>query len=223
MKFIVLIACVGIVSCCTNNAQRDGLMDFYCETGGPNWYNSTNWGDNNYCEWYGVQCDTNCNVFQLDLSNNNLTGIISDSLNNLDLSLLFLQNNTLTGTLDRVNWNSLLTVDLSNNYFVGSFPNGSHLTVAKLRNNHFNDTLGRITPTMQLLDVRDNNIDHFGDIYWCDDIDDDVYQYCLNYDELIWDGKYACPTISNNRNYITILVDPEYYGGYARCDTCQGI
>ncbi|KAK9949627.1 hypothetical protein M0R45_005144 [Rubus argutus] len=58
-----------------------------------------------------------------DLSFNNLTGQIPDSLFNLSsLSILFLGNNKLNGTLPEYKTASLLNIDLSYNYLVGSFP-----------------------------------------------------------------------------------------------------
>ncbi|KAK9949624.1 hypothetical protein M0R45_005141 [Rubus argutus] len=70
---------------------------------------------------------SNFGVYQslslLDLSFNNLTGQIPDSLFNLSsLSILFLGNNKLNGTLPEYKTASLLNVDLSYNYLVGSFP-----------------------------------------------------------------------------------------------------
>ncbi|PRQ48785.1 putative protein kinase RLK-Pelle-DLSV family [Rosa chinensis] len=60
---------------------------------------------------------------QLDLSFNNLTGQIANSLFNLSsLSILFLGNNKLNGTLPEYKTASLLNIDLSYNYLDGSIP-----------------------------------------------------------------------------------------------------
>ncbi|KAM1688340.1 hypothetical protein FF1_035914 [Malus domestica] len=60
---------------------------------------------------------------QLDLSFNNLTGQIPDLLFNLSsLSILFLGNNKLNGTLPESKSSSLLNIDLSYNFLLGSFP-----------------------------------------------------------------------------------------------------
>ncbi|GMG99322.1 hypothetical protein Nepgr_001162 [Nepenthes gracilis] len=59
----------------------------------------------------------------LDLSFNNITGQIPNSLFNLSsLSYLFLGNNKLTGSLPTQKTSSLLNIDLSYNEISGSFP-----------------------------------------------------------------------------------------------------
>ncbi|KAH7528141.1 hypothetical protein FEM48_Zijuj05G0040200 [Ziziphus jujuba var. spinosa] len=60
---------------------------------------------------------------QLDLSFNNVTGKIPDSLFNMSsLNYLFLGNNKLNGTLPAQKSSTLLNVDLSYNFLVGSLP-----------------------------------------------------------------------------------------------------
>ncbi|XP_075645983.1 putative LRR receptor-like serine/threonine-protein kinase At1g56130 [Castanea sativa] len=62
-------------------------------------------------------------LWQLDLSFNSITGQIPDSLFSMNsLSQLFLGNNKLNGTLPASKSPTLLNIDLSYNYLVGSFP-----------------------------------------------------------------------------------------------------
>ncbi|KAF3974719.1 hypothetical protein CMV_001977 [Castanea mollissima] len=62
-------------------------------------------------------------LWHLDLSFNSITGQIPDSLFSMNsLSQLFLGNNKLNGTLPASKSPTLLNIDLSYNYLVGSFP-----------------------------------------------------------------------------------------------------
>lgn len=72
-------------------SEREILIEFYNATGGDNWTNNTNWcTDEPLDTWYGIRTDNEGKVWDISLSDNNLTGdaYLAD-LTNLDyLSLL---------------------------------------------------------------------------------------------------------------------------------------
>ncbi len=61
--------------------ERQVLLEFYCDTDGPNWTDNTNWDENDdpltgVDNWYGVILDNNNRVITLALPDNNLSGPI---------------------------------------------------------------------------------------------------------------------------------------------------
>ncbi len=77
--------------------ERNALSDFYYSAKGGEWTNSTNWVDEytNYCNWKGVTCDNSTNhVTKLNLTNNGLSGRLSESIGSLtSFELLDLSDN----------------------------------------------------------------------------------------------------------------------------------
>eukprot|EP00984_Skeletonema_dohrnii_P006686 scaffold2378_cov137-Skeletonema_dohrnii-CCMP3373.AAC.9 len=66
--------------------ERNALSDFYDSAKGADWTNATNWMDEyiRYCDWKGVTCDDNkSHVTKLNLTNNGLSGRLSESIGNL--------------------------------------------------------------------------------------------------------------------------------------------
>ncbi|KAJ3682446.1 hypothetical protein LUZ60_015019 [Juncus effusus] len=79
------------------------------------------------CNWTGVQCDSKGSVFSLDLSNKNLSGIISKQILQLpNLQTLNLQSNSFSDSLPSflTSLTSLKFLDFSDNNFDGKFPIG---------------------------------------------------------------------------------------------------
>ena len=109
------------------------LTAFYRAADGPGWYSKTNWLSptvpiNN---WYGVSVSSKTDsVFQILLSNNNLTGYITDSISDLaGLKTLDLSHNYLSGALPHFSsFRSLSTLNLSNNLFTFADLDSSGLT-----------------------------------------------------------------------------------------------
>lgn len=125
--------------------EREILIEFYQATGGPQWYNNTNWcSDKPIAEWYGVS-KTNGVVEGLNLMDNHLTGSIPEKIGNLHyLKHLYLGYNQLTGELPEslAGISSLKHVDLSNNLLEGTIPESyaglmDALQTFNLRENHF--------------------------------------------------------------------------------------
>jgi hypothetical protein len=148
------------------------LLDLYNSTNGPNWGDKTGWNETNTpCSWYGVKCDSR-QVFSLNLSNNQLSGTLPDSLAGLSqLSLLYLSENQLTGTIPESlgNLNKLTNFSLSKNQLTGPIPNSlgnlSKLMVLVLDNNQLSgsipDSLGNLS---ELLTLSLSNNQLLGDI-----------------------------------------------------------
>ena len=62
--------------------EKDALIALYNATNGKAWKNNTNWcSDKPISEWYGVKAKGE--VYEIDLSANNLSGIIPDEIGNL--------------------------------------------------------------------------------------------------------------------------------------------
>ncbi|KAH6838108.1 Leucine-rich receptor-like protein kinase family protein [Perilla frutescens var. hirtella] len=93
------------------------------------WKNSTNLDKSSspHCRWTGVLCNSLGLVERLDLSNMNLSGVVTDQIQDLrSLSELNLSNNCFSSELPKAlgNLSSLKRLDVSQNNFVGSFPAG---------------------------------------------------------------------------------------------------
>ena len=64
--------------------DREALIAFYNETGGPGWTNRSNWVSNTPIgTWYGVSADDDGRVVGLRLRDNNLSGSIPADLRHL--------------------------------------------------------------------------------------------------------------------------------------------
>ncbi|PPD67160.1 hypothetical protein GOBAR_DD35965 [Gossypium barbadense] len=117
-----------------------------------------------HCNWTGVWCNSRGFVEKLDLSNMNLSGIVSDRIQGLrGLSILNLYNNSFDTSLPKsfANLTSLKSVDVSQNNFIGGFPTGlgmaSGLTYVNASINNFSgflpEDLGNAT-SLETLDFR---------------------------------------------------------------------
>ena len=66
--------------------ERNALSDFYDSAKGGEWTDGTNWKDEyaSFCDWKGVTCDDGKNhVTKLNLTNNGLSGRLSESIGDL--------------------------------------------------------------------------------------------------------------------------------------------
>ncbi|XP_057962648.1 MDIS1-interacting receptor like kinase 1-like [Malania oleifera] len=80
-----------------------------------------------HCNWTGVWCNTKSSVEKLDISNMNLSGLISEHIQGLQsLSSFNICCNGFSSSLPKSlsNLTSLKSIDVSQNNFIGSFPTG---------------------------------------------------------------------------------------------------
>ncbi len=120
-------------SSCENSDQVtfDFLLELYCNTDGDNWTNNDGWSqainngsDCDYCQWYGITCYNN-HLTEIDLSENNMSGILPASLTKLEyLNLLNLSDNALEGQFPSpiITNGGLSSLIISNNQFEGPIP-----------------------------------------------------------------------------------------------------
>ncbi|MBN1790236.1 MAG: S8 family serine peptidase [Bacteroidales bacterium] len=102
------------------------LVALYNATDGPNWTNRENWLTGPLNTWYGIGM-MGGRVTQLDLWQNNLTGVLPPELGNLtELNYLWLGYNQLSGTIpaELGNLTKLVSLDIPANQLSGDLPNG---------------------------------------------------------------------------------------------------
>lgn len=201
-------------------SQRDALLTFANQTGGSDWIHTWNLDEEDCCEWFGVTCFQD-EVTRLDLAGNGLVGQIGDTLTSLSaLKQLYLQDNQLYGEIDQQLFKHLLVLDLSKNDFSGLVPELTidelTLTYVDLSFNQFYGKLDMMAPTIQFLNLLGNDISGI-DLEWCDGTSK---KPCLNYNSMFPYNGYICPSI-NLGHYNMILVEPETFGGYSKCNTCS--
>jgi Leucine-rich repeat (LRR) protein len=83
------------------SGDRQALVDLYNATGGDNWSNNSGWLDGDPSDnWYGVEVNANGRVVRLDLSGNNLSGTLPESIGNLSKVTYFnVKQNKLSGQI----------------------------------------------------------------------------------------------------------------------------
>lgn len=102
------------------------LVDFYYQTGGPNWKNNTGWlADNSPCNWYGVGCttwDEHGYIWSIGLPDNNLSGPFTAVEDMPMLHYFAVASNKLTGSLNSLCAHNYYYVSLNNNLLSGEIP-----------------------------------------------------------------------------------------------------
>ncbi len=107
--------------------ERLALVALYNAAGGAGWTNATGWmgAAGTECTWYGVTCDDNGRVIELQLSGNLLIGVIPPELSHLKyLVELNLNTNQLSGSIpaELGNLVNLAKLNLSHNQLTGAIP-----------------------------------------------------------------------------------------------------
>ncbi len=152
---------------CAPISERDVLVALFDAVGGPHWKRRDNWGSNRPLrEWYGVTTDGDDRVTGLDLSGNNLMGLVPAGLRDLvHLTSLDLSSNNLTGAVPRAlgRLTQLEVLRLNFNDLSGSVPpklgNLTNLENLDLSSTHLTGSippeLGNLT-SLRTLDLGDN-------------------------------------------------------------------
>jgi len=175
--FFAILYQNGLAQSCTLADEYKALLALYDSTGGAGWANKDGWSNadttvQNVQGWYGVSTDTDGHVIALNLSSNNLQGVLPVEIGNLCyLQILNFHENQLTGILPNEigMLDSLQTLNLSKNQLTGSIPNSignlDKLILVDLSENQFSGTLpsdiGRLNQ-LQTLNINNNTIE--GDI-----------------------------------------------------------
>eukprot|EP00581_Thalassiosira_minuscula_P017724 CAMPEP_0183720730 /NCGR_PEP_ID=MMETSP0737-20130205/13260_1 /TAXON_ID=385413 /ORGANISM="Thalassiosira miniscula, Strain CCMP1093" /LENGTH=1706 /DNA_ID=CAMNT_0025950645 /DNA_START=265 /DNA_END=5385 /DNA_ORIENTATION=- len=157
----------------TTECASDALLTFYENTSGEKWARSDNWFSENSspCDWYGITCDGINRVSAISLPANGLEGYLDTKLfaqlkgiETIDLSqnaltsfdlcadcllnlrVLNLRGNFLSGTLanDYSALGNLQELDLSSNSISGKLPSFNH--AAKLQS--LNVSMNKLTGTI---------------------------------------------------------------------------
>jgi hypothetical protein len=159
-------------------SEYQALIDFFNQTGGPNWYTKYGWNDPNYQgSWYGVNVKEFFNdggtptyhVTELNIDYNNLTGPIPATLQNLPyLQELDLYGNALTGPLpDWLAHLPILGLDLSDNQLTGPIPpslgnlyNQQYQLSAAvwLSGNHLTGSIPESLENLSLVELQNNEL-----------------------------------------------------------------
>ncbi len=134
-----------------NEQDSLALVAFYNSCHGDNWTNNTNWLETPVKDWKGITVE-NGRVTEVILNDNSLAGTLTNELADLtELKKLYLQNNSLSGTLQSLtNLTNLENIVADNNQFSGDltpFSNKSNMYWISFENNQLT---GTIEPLMGL-------------------------------------------------------------------------
>lgn len=151
-------------------SDRDALKALYQATGGDDWNHNEGWlTDAPLEDWYGLRVSDG-RITHLELDDNNLTGEIPKEIATLDVHILDLRWNSISGGIEHLkkmksvgslllsannfsgqipkslgDMTSLMRLDLSNNQFTGSMPNRlTRLKNLKVFAAHSNNLTGKI-------------------------------------------------------------------------------
>jgi Leucine-rich repeat (LRR) protein len=150
--------------------ENSNLEWMYSDSaGGDDWYDNTGWLDDSdtyHCGWFGITCNEDGLVIEINLRNNNLTGPVSSVVYDLfgafkELKVLDLAENKLTGytPFNRIpTFLKLEHIDISNNALIGhadmTFP--SLTSYANFSHNSFTGvSFKRVNPAYESLKVVD--------------------------------------------------------------------
>jgi len=103
-----------------NAGDSLALVDLYNSTNGSKWQNNSGWLQAPLSTWNGIVLDFSGHVASINLTFNNLTGILPNSLGSLgSLKQLQLENNHLMGNVpvSLASLKSLTNLNVSNNYY----------------------------------------------------------------------------------------------------------
>ncbi|KAG9394478.1 Cyst wall protein, type 1A [Carpediemonas membranifera] len=128
MKFGTTLVVLGLIATVFAQCvitEEEALMNMYVALGGDSWTDNTNWNTGDVCTWYGIGCNIDGYVVSIDLSNNNLVGLLTDDIGCFPyLKSLQLNDNEISGPVpDAIgNLPSLKYLNLDNNLLTGPLP-----------------------------------------------------------------------------------------------------
>lgn len=171
MLFISILVTTASIKYTTAQCDIDdwtALKELYNSTNGDNWTDNTNWNivmnnppptDCDLSHLAGVQTDLNGRVFEINLYNNNLNGILPQSIENLThLKNLYLGNDEIAGEIPSGigNLSSLEILSISDCEISGSIPstfaNLINLKVLYLYNNQLVGSIPSFIGSMTALE-----------------------------------------------------------------------
>ena len=150
--------------------QKTALQNFYTSTGGSNWLNNKSWlkGDPCVDEWYGVCCNDDGMVIELNLPSNLLVGQLPQFISSFSaLQALRLSGNYLTGVIptDLFLMKTMEVIDLEYNQLEGNLPDKFIMPLLKnlsLSNNKLGGFLPATVwdaPKLQVLSLSTNRFE----------------------------------------------------------------
>ncbi|ESU38865.1 Leucine rich repeat family, N-terminal domain protein [Giardia duodenalis] len=103
MVFVLLLAAFGaLLSAPSHSQQLHCLYEFYDALQGDSWWVRNNWPastqrteDEDYCQFYGITCDSSGNVEGITMPGNNLFGVLPTCIINFPLKVLSVPHNRL--------------------------------------------------------------------------------------------------------------------------------
>lgn len=143
----------------------DALISIYNDSNGASWTNNTGWAagaagiDCDICSWYGIVCNGFGRVKELNVNGNNLSGSLSDAIEDLQsLEKINFFNHSMTGVIPDVliMLDNLRYVDLSNGLFSGSIPDFTgllELETIYLENNNLTGELPSAVADLPLINI----------------------------------------------------------------------
>ena len=92
---LLALSCAGLAAAACSAGELGALKQLYLATGGAGWARNNGWAaDTNCCAWSGIQCNAAGSVSALDLTSNNLIGVLPPAFDQLpNLSSLRLIGN----------------------------------------------------------------------------------------------------------------------------------
>jgi len=166
---VLAAASAKVDDACSAATDRKVLLLFFKATEGERWRRSTHWGtDEDVSEWYGISCDADGRVTDIDLGENNLSGRLPMCIGRLDKLLsLYLDYNYIRGALPPTlsHCTGLRDLCLNNNLLMDTIPSSlaqlRDLEILNLESNQFvgeiPDSLGALS-RLVCLDLRWNAI-----------------------------------------------------------------
>ncbi len=170
MLALVLLVLLLVPTARAQVAEQDSLalVALYNATDGPNWVLNENWLTGPVSTWTGILINSNNRVSWLDLTENNLSGVIPPEIAQLtELVQIDLYDNNLTGPIppELGQFSKLESLDLSRNQLTGSIPPElgqlTALLILNLSNNNLTGSipseLGQLS-LLRRLDLASNNL-----------------------------------------------------------------